>query len=134
MPILPTDSRSQWDDELLVDPRVTHLWDEAGTAGRWFADPDNLGLRYPGPVVWDAFLLFDRQARWDGTPSNLVGSGWTVIGSTDKLEAALAPLLATGNSPVPASVTQEPATLRGEVAAVVAAGLANPRGLAFGPD
>ena len=134
MPILPTDSRSQWDDELLDDPRVTHLWDEAGTAGRWFADPDNLGLRYPGPVVWDAFLLFDRQARWDRTPSNLASSGWTVIGRTDELKAALEPLLLAADSAAPTGATPGPATPPGGAVAVVAADLANPRGLAFGPD
>jgi len=127
--MLPTDKRSRWDDGLLDDPRVTHLWDEDKTAGTWFADPDRLGLRYPGPVMWDAFLLFGRQARWEDAPSDLLASGWTVIGTTDKLEAPLVALLTETGSPGPGAGVPGAAG----AGTVAASGLTNPRGFAFGP-
>ena len=109
MPILPTDERSQWDEELLNDPRVTHFWDEERAAGEWFANPDNLGIEYPGQVMWDAFLLFGRDAHWDAAPSNLLASGWTVIGNTEQLETTLDAHLAA-STPVPGTATPGPAT------------------------
>ncbi len=130
VPILPTDKRSRWDDDLLNDPRVTHLWDQGSAVGGWFADPATLGLRYPGLVMYDAFLLFGREARWDDVPSNLLASGWTVIGTTDELEAALNALPAEAASPPPGPATPGP----GGAVTVVAAGLTNPRGFAFAPD
>ncbi len=110
MPILPTDERSQWDEELLNDPRVTHLWDEERAAGQWFADPNNLGLQYPGRVMWDAFLLFGPEARWDDAPSHLLASGWTVIGNTEQLETTLDTHLAEAGTPAPATATPGAAT------------------------
>jgi len=112
VPILPTDERSQWDEELLNEPRVTHLWDEERAAGQWFADPDNLGLQYPGLVMWDAFLLFGREARWDGAPSHLLVSGWTVIGNTEQLGTTLDAHLAAASTPFPGTATPGPATPR----------------------
>ncbi|MDP9359706.1 MAG: ScyD/ScyE family protein [Chloroflexota bacterium] len=108
---------------------MTHLWDQGSAAGGWFADSDHLGLRYPGLVMYDAFLLFGREARWDDAPSNLLASGWTVIGTTDELEGALDALPAAG-VPAPRSATPE----SGGAITVVGAGLTNPRGFSFQPD
>ncbi len=108
--MLPTDERSQWEKELLNDPRVTHLWDQERVVGAWFANPDNLGLQYPGPVMWDAFLLFGREARWDNVPSNLLASGWTVIGNTEQLERSLDAHLAEASTPTAGTATPGPAT------------------------
>lgn len=89
LPMLPTDSRPRWDDHVLNDPRVIHLWDEERVTGRWFAD-HGLG---DGPVTWDAYLLFGPDARWDETPPDPVGLGRPVIGVIEDLEAELAPLI-----------------------------------------
>jgi hypothetical protein len=88
LPMLATDSRDGWDPTLLDDPRVTHLWDGDRVTGTWFAD-SKLDLGYPGPVVWDAYLVFGPDARWGDPPSGFAGAGWTVIGRTDDLDAEL---------------------------------------------
>ncbi|MBA2276621.1 MAG: hypothetical protein H0W06_02545 [Chloroflexia bacterium] len=100
-------------------------------AGEWFADPANLGLRYPGRVMWDAFLLFGREARWEDAPSHLLASGWTVIGNTEKLETALAAHLAEVPASTPAAATPGSATPAAATAVtIVADGLAKPRDFA----
>lgn len=90
LPMLATDARSEWDPELLDDPRVQHFWDEQRISGEWLADPDNIALDFPGPIVWDAYVLFGPDAQWRDSPSDLVGAGWTVIATADRLERELA--------------------------------------------
>lgn len=85
LPMLATDARSEWDPSLLDDPRVQHFWDERRVAGEWLADPDHIDLDYPGPIVWDAYLLFRPGARWQDSPTELASAGWTLIGTADKL-------------------------------------------------
>jgi hypothetical protein len=92
LPMLPTDARSEWDESLLADPRVTHFWDDERVAGLWLADIDLGGLGYSG-IVWDAYFLFGRDASWDTKPGPLLGSGSPVIGSSDQLERQVRPLL-----------------------------------------
>ncbi len=63
LPVLPPDTRSEWDPELLDDARAVHFWDEDRIAGDWFQTemPDCPAL---GPVAWDAIYLFDEDAVW----------------------------------------------------------------------
>jgi hypothetical protein len=93
MPMLPTDSRSEWDASVLADPRVSEFWDEDLTLGSWLADSDHLDLGFGGPVVWDAYLLFGPEARWEERPTHLVGFGSPVIGRTSELRREVEPLL-----------------------------------------
>lgn len=95
LPMLATDARSEWDASLLDDPRVRHFWDEERTAGRWFAEADLKADRF-GPIVWDAYLLFGPNSRWDDEQTALLGSGSPIIGATDALEGELAPFLQRG--------------------------------------
>ena len=88
--MLPTDSRSRWDDHVLSDPRVVHLWDQQRVTGRWLADH---GLA-DGPIAWDVYLLFGPDGGWQDRPPQPIGSGAPVIGTIDDLEAEVAPLLA----------------------------------------
>lgn len=67
--MLPTDRRSEWDDHLLNDPRVTHLWNE------------------------DKVSFFDGSARWSDAPTKLLGSGRTVIAHSDDLDREISPFL-----------------------------------------
>ncbi len=113
LPILPTDARDQWDGQLLADPRVTHLWDQERTVGRWLADDQNLELGDTGDVVWDAFLLFGPEARWERAPSGLLAWGAPIAGHFPELADALAPLLEE-----PAE--QAPSTPRADRNAVIA--------------
>jgi hypothetical protein len=43
------------------DDRAAHLWDGTGASMRAFQSA--LGL---GEEAWDVFLLYDRNARWNG--------------------------------------------------------------------
>ncbi len=85
-PYGPPPSRASWDAQVLADERVVHVWDPQRVVGRWLARSDELDLGYPGDVVWDAWLLFGAESRWTRAPSDLVGFGWTVIGTRDELE------------------------------------------------
>ena len=88
-PMLPGDARREWDDHLLNDPRVIHLWDGERISGRWFAKDGGQS----GSIQWDAYYLYDRSARWDERPSHLLGSGRTVIGHSRDLKAKIGPFL-----------------------------------------
>lgn len=71
-------------------PGVTHLWDADNLVGQGFLD--RLGVDFGG-LDDDFFLLFDRNATWGPTPPRPVSTGATVIGQSDRLAAAIAPLL-----------------------------------------
>jgi hypothetical protein len=87
--VLPTDDRSSWDASLLDDPRVVNLWDRELGLSRWVAGRRDLGIEPLGPVVYDAFLLFGPDARWDSAPAGLLASGLPVIGESSKLASAV---------------------------------------------
>jgi hypothetical protein len=86
------DSRSRWDGAELVDRRVMHLWDDVDLSGRWLVErvPDFDGND------WDTYALFGPDARWEGTLSPPLSSGSTIIRNSDRLAAAIAPLLGSG--------------------------------------
>jgi hypothetical protein len=87
--MLPTDRRARWDDRILNDPRVTHLWDEQRVVGRWLAEQDLAD----GPIAWDVYLLFPPAGRWQGRPPEPIGSGGPVVAVTGDLESQLAALV-----------------------------------------
>ncbi len=91
LPVLPSDDRVEWDNRILVDPRVTHLWDEEQLIGRWFADRGYGDL----PVQWDALFMYGPQARWETSdePSNLVTWHRPIIAHAAELADELRPLL-----------------------------------------
>jgi hypothetical protein len=85
----PGDARDRWRSSLLSDARVVHFWDEAQSAGRLFAGalPRLAAQRaapsidLEGDVLWDAYLLFGRDARWemDEAPPDVVSWGSTIL-------------------------------------------------------
>jgi hypothetical protein len=93
--MLAGDSRSRWDADVLAGRRVVEFWDGNLVAGTWFGRHlDEMGAgEGTGGVYWDAFLVFDGDARWDTYPSPLVASGSTVLGQSAELQAALGPLI-----------------------------------------
>ena len=93
MPMLATDTRSEWDPSIFDNPRAVNLWDEERLLGTWLAERDEFGAERFGPIVWDAYFLFNEDAAWDTTPGGLLASGSPVIGETEKLTSALTPLL-----------------------------------------
>jgi hypothetical protein len=92
--MLPGDARNRWDADVLADRRVIEFWDDELVTGTWFGrhlDEMGVGKQIRG-VYWDAFLVFDKDARWETVPGPVVASGATVIGQRERLQAALAPL------------------------------------------
>ena len=89
--MLPTDSRSEWDAHLLNDLRVTHLWDQYKVSGRFFAAEYE---HQPKSTQWDAYYLYDQGVSWNEAAGKVRGSGRTVIGRSDELEAQISSVLA----------------------------------------
>jgi hypothetical protein len=90
----PGDEESRWPREILLDRRVIQTWDEPKAAGRWFMShlsglqPSRGGDgRFPqrDDALWDSYLLFDRDAAWNSTPTGLLSWGFTVMRTRQKL-------------------------------------------------
>ena len=96
--MVPGDERGEWDERLLDDPRVVQLWDEHRVVGHWFAGQPGLrdkGL-VGGGVMWDTFLLFGRESRWEEAPTHLSSWGHTIVGARERLKADLPSALVGG--------------------------------------
>jgi hypothetical protein len=85
----PGDARWRWDGGGLVDPRVSHFWDERKQLGQWFSA--NLTHR-PAPT-WDFYALYGPGSTWGREPPPAVSSGGTLIGRRDALITGLAGLI-----------------------------------------
>ena len=93
----PNDARDQWPAEAMPDPRVKHYWDDGKLVGRWYADrlSDIQGQMAPGskgfeaPVLWDAYLVYGPESRWDAAPTGLRRWGRTVLATRDALREAV---------------------------------------------
>ena len=93
--MVESDARENWPKELLTDPRVTHFWDEARIVGRWFAPrtlteemqaalaPNSSGLGQQ--VLWDCYLVFGPESRWDDGPSGVRRWGRTILRTREHL-------------------------------------------------
>jgi hypothetical protein len=93
LPMLAGDSRDEWDDHVLDDPRVVSLWDGDRLAGKWFGDHPIGGLGAPGGVVWDAYYAFRKGSRWERGPTRVLAAGSDIIDNTDGLVHRFVPLL-----------------------------------------
>jgi hypothetical protein len=80
-------TRADIDPAFFADARVTTFWDPDGLVGETFREE----VRFPGPVFWDAYVVFGPEARWEVGPprGSFVGAGWTVIGASDQLRRDL---------------------------------------------
>jgi len=95
--MVPGDARSRWPRKVLTDPRVEHFWDEAKEVGTWYARqvPSIRDRLTPesrwndGEVLWDAYLLYGADARWEDEPTHLIAWGRTIVAARDSLEAEL---------------------------------------------
>jgi hypothetical protein len=96
LPMLAGEERSDWDGGPLVERRVAHFWDGDRILGRWLADRETGDLGRPGGVVWDAYLLFGPDARWQDEPTGLRAAGAPIIGETGELNDAATAVLAAG--------------------------------------
>lgn len=85
----PGDARDRWHSNLLPDARVVHFWDETESVGRLFAGAvRRFGTRRAPPsieleedVLWDAYLLYGRDARWeaDDPPADVISWGAPIL-------------------------------------------------------
>ena len=81
--------RSNWNPDVLPDPRVVHFWDADRFAGTWFAKT----VYGENGYMWDTYLLYGPNATWDKAPSPLIDSGSTIIDTGTQLRDKLAPLI-----------------------------------------
>jgi hypothetical protein len=92
--MMPADARSKWSSTLLIDGRVSHRWDEGKVVGRWFARRTAAiksqlaaGSAWSdGEILWDAYLLYGADARWDDEPSGLIHWGRTIVAGRGTLK------------------------------------------------
>ena len=97
----PGDAREHWRAQLLTDARVRHYWDEQRSVGRVYLQilPRLWPGRAPETVLsqadalWDSYLLYPADARWDDEPPNPISWGSTILQTKDTLEEKLEPLL-----------------------------------------
>jgi hypothetical protein len=85
-----TDARDLWPADAIVDPRVTHYWDEAKAVGKALAARDDLAAWRP--VAWDVWAVFPAGARWDDAPPRPAAFGRTIIKTRRQLAEAVAAL------------------------------------------
>lgn len=90
--MLQSDARSKWPRGLLSDPRVVEYWDDKKAVGTFFAAHSEYE-KYPGEVLWDAYILFGPEARWAESPSHRVSWGFTIVQTRNQLKADLLRLI-----------------------------------------
>ena len=88
MPMLASDERSRWKASMIDDPRMTHFWDGSHAIGKWFTENVKSCVSL-GPIAWDAYYLFDKEATWEEAPSPVVACGTPVYKATEALAEAL---------------------------------------------
>ena len=95
--MFPTDARERWRAQLLPDPRVVHYWDETRSVGRtlfqavpelWPSRADE-SKRPQGGVMWDSYLLFGPDVRWDDEAPQVLSWGYTILMTRARLQRDL---------------------------------------------
>ena len=86
LPVLPQDSRFSV-TQALVDPRVTHFWDNEQILNNELARAFDLGEG----LVWDVYFLFGPDAAWGEAPPRALGTGSPVVAHMATLESLLRP-------------------------------------------
>jgi hypothetical protein len=90
--MLYEDSRDRWDGARMVDPRVTHFWDEHKVVGDWVS----ANVTHAGGTTWDFYAVYGPEATWGSAPPPALSQGGTIITRRAQLAAALTPLLGPG--------------------------------------
>jgi hypothetical protein len=90
--MFPGDARSKWPPSLLTDRRVIHRWDEGKLVGMWYGGHTNEiraqlspGSSWNGDILWDAYLFYGADAKWDDSPTNLIHWGRTIVAGREIL-------------------------------------------------
>lgn len=82
----PGDDRDDWPRDLLSDPRVIHFWDEEKQLGKFYKKHFDM-TDYAPEALWDAYILYDREATWESAPSEPVIVGSTIVSTREHLAA-----------------------------------------------
>ena len=92
----PGDQRERWPATALPDRRVRHYWDDEKEVGQWYAArmdsmreqlaPDSKGVE--PPILWDAYLVYGPEARWDDAPTDLRRWGRTILRTKEDFRRA----------------------------------------------
>ena len=88
LPVMPLDARFDVAD-MLVDRRATHFWDNEQRVSHALGD----AYGSPGQLVWDAFFVFEPNAKWGEQPPRPLGSGSPVVDHMASLNSQLNPYL-----------------------------------------
>ncbi len=90
----PGDARERWRAALLTDARVRHYWDEQRSVGRRYLQ--TLARLWPvrgaetvvpqADALWDAYLLYPPDARWDEELPDVVSWGSTILRTKETLD------------------------------------------------
>ena len=91
--VLFGDDRSEWNPDLLVDPRVTQYWDSDRSLGTWFPRQEEYESLIFGPLAWDIFFLYGPEAVWEDVPAPLITSGNTIISKRERLRSGMSEIL-----------------------------------------
>jgi hypothetical protein len=83
--MLGGEAREEWNGTTMPDTRLTHFWDGDILVGQWFAKQVD---GYEG-IAWDVYYLYGPAATSETVPKPLAGSGRTIIGERDTLQAQL---------------------------------------------
>lgn len=90
--MFPGDARSKWPPSLLTDRRVIHRWDEGKLVGMWYGGHTNEirmqlspGSSWNGDILWDAYLFYGADAKWDDVPTSLIHWGRTIVAGRETL-------------------------------------------------
>jgi hypothetical protein len=97
----PGDAREHWRAQLLTDARVRHYWDDQRSVGRLFLQilPRLWPVRAVETVppqadaLWDAYLLYPADARWEEEPPNAFSWGSTILQTKETLDRRMRQLL-----------------------------------------
>jgi hypothetical protein len=97
----PTDRRELWPADILTDSRVVHYWDDRKQVGTWYAERFNemkstvepTSTDLGGPILWDAYLVYGPESRWNDAPSGLRRWGRTILKTQEGLTQALTDVL-----------------------------------------
>ena len=73
-----------------ADAPLSQYWDDAKDVGREFKR--RIVPEYPKDVAWDAYVLFDPEATWETAGEHVLGWGYTVEETEQRLFEHLARL------------------------------------------
>lgn len=98
----PTDRREAWPADILTDSRVVNFWDERKEVGTFYAQrygemestvvPESTDWQGT-PILWDSYLVYGPDARWEDSPTGLRRWGRTILKTQDGLRQSVDNLL-----------------------------------------